>query len=380
VTLDLTAAADRARSIADEVLFPSAQATDPAALLPRSRLDVLRDAGLNGLQGPLDVAGGLGADHVSARPIVEAVAGGCGATAFVWAQHHGAVRRCAGGDGPARDTWLPRLCDGSVTAGIGFAYLRRRGPAAVRATVAEPGWRLDGEAPWITGWGLADVFVIMARADDGRVVTVMVDRPYERVELAAGSPHRLAAMGSTGTVTLRIDGLVMPPESVIGVQTAEAWSLRDRVGSALPPAAPLGIADRALRLLDGVPGGVERALPDVTEAITSLLEALERRRHATDEASRAVIAADAAGEPVALDSAIDRGVRERDLGLSLARRATDALMAASGGGAMALSHPAQRLSREATFYLIQAQTGSLRAATLRRVASDPPVGPVPGSG
>ena len=40
-------------------------------------------------------------------------------------------------------------------------------------------------------------------------------------------------------------------------------------------------------------------------------------------------------------------------------------MAASGGGAMALSHPAQRLSREATFYLIQAQTGSLREATLR---------------
>ena len=110
---------------------------------------------------------GSGADHVAARPIVEAVAGGCGATAFVWAQHHGAVRRCAGGDGPARDVWLPRLCDGSVLAGIGFAYLRRPGPAAVRATADGEGWRFDGEAPWITGWGLADVFVIMARADDG---------------------------------------------------------------------------------------------------------------------------------------------------------------------------------------------------------------------
>jgi hypothetical protein len=29
---------------------------------------------------------------------------------------------------------------------------------------------------------------------------------------------------------------------------------------------------------------------------------------------------------------------------------------------------AQRLSREATFYLIQAQTGSLRGATLTRIA------------
>jgi hypothetical protein len=119
---------------------------------------------------------------------------------------------------------------------------------------------------------------------------------------------------------------------------------------------------------------------EVAEASSSLREALERRRQAADEASRAVIAADAGGDPAALGSAIDRGARERDLGLSLARRATDALMAASGGGAMALTHPAQRLSREATFYLIQAQTGSLRAATLRRVASDPPLGSVPGSG
>jgi hypothetical protein len=50
----------------------------------------------------------------------------------------------------------------------------------------------------------------------------------------------------------------------------------------------------------------------------------------------------------------------------LARRATDALIAASGGGSMDLGHPAQRLSREASFYLIQAQTAELRALALRR--------------
>ena len=37
---------------------------------------------------------------------------------------------------------------------------------------------------------------------------------------------------------------------------------------------------------------------------------------------------------------------------------------------MSLDHPAQRLSREATFYLIQAQTGALRAATLERAIVD----------
>ncbi|HEY6567578.1 MAG TPA: acyl-CoA dehydrogenase family protein [Actinomycetota bacterium] len=368
MTLDLTTAAERARLVADDVLFPAAQHTDTADQVPRENLDSLRDAGLNGLQGPTDVPGGLGADHSAARPIAEAVAGGCGATAFVWAQHHGAVRRCAGGEGPARDVWLPKLCDGSVLAGIGFAYLRRPGPAAVRATAVGDGWRIDGEAPWITGWGRADVFVIMARAEDGSVVTVMVDQPYERSELTAGPPQRLAAMGSTGTVALRFDALVLGANSVIGVQTSEAWSLRDRVGSALPPAAPLGIADRAVRLLSDT----DRPTPLLASTRSHLTDALEARRRAADEVA-GVVASVSAGEadPVGLESAILRGALERERGLDLARRATDALVAASGGGAMALSHPAQRLSREATFYLIQAQTGSLREATLARVARDP---------
>jgi alkylation response protein AidB-like acyl-CoA dehydrogenase len=343
--------------VADDVLFPAAQTTDVAPLVPRANLEALRDAGLHGLQGPLDVPGGLGADHVAARPILEAITGGCGATAFVYAQHHGAVRRMASGDGPARAIWLPRLCDGSMLAGIGFAYLRRPGSPAVRATPDGEGWRLDGEAPWITGWGLAEVFVLMARADDGRVVTVAVDRPYEREDVTPGPPQRLAAMGATGTVALTLRGLRVTPDDLVGIQTEETWRRRDLAGSAMPSAAPLGIADRAIRLLG------ERA-PDPAAALRAQLD--ERRRSA-DERSAGIAAALAeAGDEDRLASAIAEGSAERDRGLDLARRASDALVAASGGGAMSLEHPAQRLSREATFYLIQAQTGDLRAATLAR--------------
>jgi alkylation response protein AidB-like acyl-CoA dehydrogenase len=346
-----------ARRVADDVLFPVAQATDVAPLVPRANLDALRDAGLHGLQGPSDLQGGLGADHVAARPVLEVITGGCGATAFVYAQHHGAVRRVAAGDGPARAVWLPRLCDGSTLAGIGFAYLRRPGPPAVRATPDGDGWRLDGEAPWITGWGLAEVFVLMARADDGRVVTVAVDRPYERDDLAPGPPQRLAAMGATGTVALGIRGLRAGPEDLVGVQSDDAWRRRDLAGSAMPSAAPLGIADRAIRLLE------ERA----PEPAVALRDQLEERRYAADDRSTEIAATlGTQDDDARLARAIVEGSAERDRGLDLARRATDALVAASGGGAMSLRHPAQRLSREATFYLIQAQTGDLRAATLAR--------------
>ena len=115
-------------------------------------------------------------------------------------------------------------------------------------------------------------------------------------------------------------------------------------------------------------GERDRPTPEVEAAIRNLARDLEERRSAADEVAALVTGAAEGEDPEAFEAAIERGARERDLGLDLARRATDALVAASGGGAMDRSHPAQRLSREATFYLIQAQTGSLRAATLRRVA------------
>ncbi|MGH2630237.1 MAG: acyl-CoA dehydrogenase family protein [Actinomycetota bacterium] len=360
VTADLLIAVDRAARVADDVLFPRAQDVDRAPLVPASNLAALRDAELFGLQGPTDVGGGLGADHVAARPVFEAVAGGCGATAFVWAQHHGAVRRVAGGDGPACRTWLPRLCDGSTLAGIGFAYLRRPGVAAVRASRDGDVWRIDGQAPWITGWGLIQALVVMARVDDGSVVTVVVDRPDEHRALRAGPPQALAAMGSTGTVALGFDGLEVADGDVVGLQSEEAWRLRDRLGSAMPPAAPLGIAERAIRLLR------ESTSQGATDAAAALAVGLDERRRAADEVADAVGRALFDPSDGVVDEAISHGAAERDRGLDLARRATDALVAASGGGAMALSHPAQRLSREATFYLIQAQTGASRAASLAR--------------
>ncbi|MEX1263887.1 MAG: acyl-CoA dehydrogenase family protein [Actinomycetota bacterium] len=345
-------AAERARLVADDVLFPIAQLTDRARLVPASNLEALRDAGLFGLQAPVEVLGGLGASHAGARLVFEAVAGGCGATAFVWAQHHGAVRRVVGGDGPACDAWLPRLCDGSTLAGIGFAYLRRPGPPAIRATRTRAGWRIDGEAPWITGWGLIEALVMMARADDGAVVTVVVDRPSEHRSLVAGEPQALAVMGATGTVTLTFHGLEVAEHDVVGVQTDEEWRRRDRAGSALPAAAPLGIADRAIRLLRERSAG-----PVVDEAVSGFASELGERR--------------AAADLLATDATISAGAAERDRGLDLARRATDALVVATGGRAMSLEHPAQRLSREATFYLIQAQTGELRAASLARMIVPP---------
>ena len=61
--------------------------------------------------------------------------------------------------------------------------------------------------------------------------------------------------------------------------------------------------------------------------------------------------------------------------LGLSKGDVDNLLAylattASGGGAMKLTHDAQRLLREAAFHLVQAQTADTRAASLRLWSSD----------
>src|SRR5205085_4891621 len=72
---DLIAAA---RAVADDVLAPAAEETDQADIVPRSHLRALADAGL------FDASG-----H---REVYEILAGACGATFFVWVQHHAPVR------------------------------------------------------------------------------------------------------------------------------------------------------------------------------------------------------------------------------------------------------------------------------------------------
>jgi alkylation response protein AidB-like acyl-CoA dehydrogenase len=82
---------ERARLIAEQVLFPSAIETDAADLLPRANLDALARAGFYGMAGPSE-AGGLDLDLATAYRVVEALATGCLTTTFVWLQSQNPVR------------------------------------------------------------------------------------------------------------------------------------------------------------------------------------------------------------------------------------------------------------------------------------------------
>jgi alkylation response protein AidB-like acyl-CoA dehydrogenase len=73
----------QARRLADEVLFPSAMNVDASDWVPPEHFGALAAAGLYGLAGPAAV-GGLDVDLATFRTVIEIMAGGCLATAFVW--------------------------------------------------------------------------------------------------------------------------------------------------------------------------------------------------------------------------------------------------------------------------------------------------------
>ena len=338
---------DRAQAVADRVLVPAAHHVDRGLRPLSDGLRALADAGLFGLAGPTS-HGGLDLGPIEARRTIAAVGSGCGATFFVWVQHHGVVRTLRASPNEALvEQYLTPMCAGDVLTGVAFAHLRRPGAPAIRAQrTGDGGWQFDGHAPWATSWGVADWFAIAAASDDGEVVWVKVpghDSPGLRA-----TPLELSVFAHTGTVALTFERYQAAESDVISVADLDDWRRTDRRHAALGQPAVLGVAERAARLL------AERHDGDAVDAARRLGDELAELWSRDDEL---------VGASESVESMSDH----RAACLDLARRSTTALLASVGGAGMDLAHPAQRLAREADFYVIQAQTADGRAATLRSI-------------
>ena len=312
------------------MLFPGALEADAAELVPIDRLDRLAAAGFYGLAGPEDT-GGMGVDFATALEVIEVIASGCLTTAFVWIQHLGAVRAVGAARPALRDAWLARLRSGAVRAGVAFSALRRTGPPILTADADGDGWRFNGYAPWVTGWGRVDVIRAAARRDGGDIVWALVDAtagPTLRAE-----PLRLAAVNASGTVTVSFDHHLVPADRVISIQRFDEWQSADRANLRVNGSLALGVTRRCAALL-------------VSDSLAT--ELAECRR---------------ALNTAAPDSMPEQRARASELAL----RAATTLVVSGGGRAITIDHHAQRLAREALFLLVFGQTPAIKAAQLHRL-------------
>src|SRR5262245_54309817 len=112
-----------AEEIAERVLFPAADAVDRADRVPASQLDLLAGRRFYGGPAAGDVGGPDGGATVAR--LVEMLASGCLATAFVWLQHLSVARAVAASEQPGlAQRWVLPLARGQRRAGIALAGLR----------------------------------------------------------------------------------------------------------------------------------------------------------------------------------------------------------------------------------------------------------------
>ncbi len=239
---------ERAGTIADDVLFPAALDVDAEGVIPRSHFDLLAEEGFYGLAARPEHSG-IEVDFPSFVSIVETLCGGCLTTAFTWKQHHSVVRVLTGTRNvDLREKYLGAAIRGEVRGGVAFAGAIPR-PPRLWATVNDGGWLLNGEAPFVSGWGIIDVLLISARDTTGGFQGTIVSG---LVEAAAGDgitveKLRLIAAQGSNTVWLRFEDYYLPADKVVAEVSDADFRANQHVGARLNGCLAMGVARRRIR-------------------------------------------------------------------------------------------------------------------------------------
>ncbi|WP_190199900.1 acyl-CoA dehydrogenase family protein [Streptomyces djakartensis] len=338
----------RAQRLARELLVPNAERVDQQEV-PASHIAAVKRSGLLGVSAPEEY-GGADAPVTVARESAEILAGACCSTWFVQTQHHTPVKLLATYDSPVRARLLRPLATGELLAGIAYAHVRAFPRVPVRAAADRGGWRFEGKVPWYTGWGLNDVMLLAGVTDTAEVVFVVVGA-REQPGMRPSAPMRLAALSAARTVSLELDGLWAPQESVVLRASQEEFALVDLPRAANTSPAVFGVAAAALDLVARAREGDEPA-----RSLRARLDQVRREAYAL------------ADHPVPHETVPERlAVKTR--AYDVMRAATTAAIVAGGGRSMALDSRAQRLAREGMFLLVQGQTADARRAHLGALAS-----------
>ncbi|TGD85487.1 acyl-CoA dehydrogenase [Mycolicibacterium sp. CH28] len=333
---------ERAREIADTVLFPAALEVDRSGQVPDTHWETLTQAGLYGIAAPADFGGpGLGLPHIV--EILETMASGCLATAFTWVQHHGMLAALSVTDNHAlRDEILPGAVAGRIRGGVAYAGAVPV-PPRMRAQRVTGGWRLSGHAPFVSGWGIIDVIQISAGdVETGDIVAGLVTAAVQP-GITAVTPQPLFVADASHTVALELDGLVVPDDRVVSRVSRTDFMTNQNFGSRLNATLPIGVVRRCTLLLD------DAGEHDAAVALRRQADAVrERLDEAMSDASALL--------------------RARAEGCVLATQAANALVAAHGGPSLLRSSPAQLLARSALFTLVAASRPELKQALINQMS------------
>lgn len=328
---------------------------DPEAL--RGALRGLCERELMALRRPEEF-GGPALDEGEFRTFQELSARASGSLSFLMTQHQSAVSMIAKSSNEGlKSELLPKMANGKRLVGIAFSQLRRPGPPLLSAQPVEGGYELNGAIPWITGWTFFPEFIVGATLPSGEAVFGLM--PFRAVregaaDLEFSEPMRLAAMESALTVSAKVSRWLLREEDFLFVRPAEWAETNDLINIVLQGHFALGCARAGLDLVEKA---YEKKKSEVIrEAHGALMGEIDSCRRAAFEA-----------QEVSGEVTTNRKLELRAWAIDLAVRCAHAAIAATGGQANSLRHPAQRIYREALVYTVSAQTPAIMEATLRRL-------------
>jgi hypothetical protein len=213
---------DMARQFAADELAPHAAAWDAESRFPIPTLRRAAELGMAGIY-VREASGGSGLGRLEAALIFEELAAGCTSTAAYLSIHNMVAWMIDRfGDDAQRGRWLPDML---TMARLGSYCLTEPGAgsdaASLRATARRDGddYVLDGSKAFISGGGVSDLYVVMARTGGegaSGISAIVVEKGTPG--LGYGKQEKKMGWRSQPTSIVSLDGCRVPVTNRLGAE------------------------------------------------------------------------------------------------------------------------------------------------------------------
>ncbi|MAP63324.1 MAG: acyl-CoA dehydrogenase [Microbacterium sp.] len=211
---------DAVRDFATAEMAPRALEWDAAGRFPRDVLRRAGDLGLGGVYVHEDVGGSALSRSDAVLIFEELAAADPAVAAYITIHNMVAWMIDAYGSAPQRAQWLPGL---TTMAQLGGYCLTEPGAGSDAAAITtsairtDDGYVLTGVKQFISGGGVASVYVVMARTGEpgARGITAFLV-PADAAGMSYGSPEKKMGWNAQPTAQVILDEVRVPASAVLG--------------------------------------------------------------------------------------------------------------------------------------------------------------------
>jgi alkylation response protein AidB-like acyl-CoA dehydrogenase len=214
---------DSVRRFTAQAITPHAETWDEQSYFPREVYTQMAALGLMGMTTP-EVYGGSMLSHLSAALVYEELAKGEMATAVGLSVHTmvtGSIARF--GNEEQRQRWVPQLAAGQLLGAFSLSEASAGSDAAslqCHASRHAEHYILNGSKLWVTNGGEADIYLLMARTNDGigaaGISCFVVEKGTPGFSF--GKQERKMGLHSSPTRELLFEQCEIPATNRIGVE------------------------------------------------------------------------------------------------------------------------------------------------------------------